>query len=86
MGGGQALQQRQGQLCPAGLSHTSPVYVNAGIDGSHKREAAAGFDGAIQRSLEWAHKKGRFYTDRQRQEVVDLFKEGQAIYREMGRD
>jgi hypothetical protein len=67
------------------FAHTSPVYVDAGVDGPHKRRAAAGFDSAIERSLEWVRAKGRFYTDGQRREVVDLFKEGQAIYREIVR-
>ncbi len=40
------------------FAHTSPVYVNAGVDGPHKRETAVGFDGAIQRSLEWCARKG----------------------------
>ena len=68
------------------FAHTSPVYVHAGVGGPYKREAAAGFVSAIQRSLEWVGEKGRFYTDTQRQEVVDLFREGQAFYRGVGRD
>jgi hypothetical protein len=28
-------------------------------------------------------KKGKFYTDTQRNEVIDLFREGQDRYREM---
>ena len=68
------------------FAHTSPAYVDTGVAGTHRREAAAGFDSAIERSLEWVREKGRFYTDRQRQEVVDLFREGQAVYRGIGRD
>jgi len=65
------------------FAHTSPVYVNVGKDGAHKREAAASFDWAIERSLEWVNTKGRFYTDAQRKEVVDLFREAQQRYKAM---
>ena len=41
----------------------------------------ASFTDAIEGSLEWVRAKGRFYTDGQRQEVVDLFREGQEVYR-----
>ena len=32
---------------------------------------------------DWVTKKGKFYTDSQRKEVLDLFKQGQAVYRAM---
>ena len=65
------------------FAHTSPVYVTTGRDSTEKHEAATWFDDAIERSLEWVNTKGRFYTDNQRQEVVDLFREGQKVYRGM---
>ncbi|MCI0441489.1 MAG: CehA/McbA family metallohydrolase [Chloroflexi bacterium] len=65
------------------FAHTSPLYLKTGRGSSERREAAAWFDDAIERSLEWVRVKGRFYTDRQRQEVVDLFREGQQVYRRM---
>ena len=67
------------------FAHTSPVYVATGKAGPHKRAAGAAFDQAIDRSLEWVNVKGRFYSDAQRQEVVDLFKEGQQVYKDMSR-
>ena len=65
------------------FAHTSPVYVKAGLDAPEKSEAAAWFDQAIDRSLTWVNTKGRFYSDGQRKEVVDLFREGQKVYRAM---
>jgi hypothetical protein len=65
------------------FAHTSPVYVNAGSDGPHKLDAARHFVAEIDDSLELVTKKGKFYTDAQRSEVVDLFRQGQEIYRGM---
>ncbi len=66
-------------------AHTSPVYVRSGVElGDERREAAAYFDAAIERSMEWVTKKGKFYTDSQRREVVDLFRQGQEWYRRAG--
>jgi hypothetical protein len=65
------------------FAHTSPVYITVGRDGPHKSEAATTFVQAIDTSLEWVRKKGRFYTDTQRNEVIDLFREGQDQYRAM---
>ena len=64
-------------------AHTSPVYVKCGVDGPEKKAAAAGFDEAIERSMDWVRTKGKFYTDSQRREVVDLFRQGQQAYRDM---
>ncbi len=65
------------------FAHTSPIYVKTGLASQEKRNAASSFNDAIEGSLEWVRKKGRFYTDGQRQEVVDLFREGQEVYRAM---
>ena len=65
------------------FAHTSPVYVTTGVGGPEKRTAAQQLDDAIETSLEWVRAKGRFYNDGQRQEVVDLFRQGQEVYRKM---
>ena len=65
------------------FAHASPVYVKVGVDGEDRREAAAWFDQEIERSIEWVGSKGRFYTDSQRREVVDLFRQGQGHYKAM---
>ena len=67
------------------FAHTSPVYLKAGVDGPEKKEAAGRFDDEIERSLEWVRARGRFYTDAQRREVIDLFREGQKVYRSIAR-
>ena len=64
-------------------AHTSPIYVKTGVASPEKKQAAVWFDDQIEKSLEWVTKKGKFYTDSQRKEVVDLFKQGQAVYRGM---
>jgi hypothetical protein len=63
------------------FAHTSPVYLRTGVEGPEKKEAAGRFDDEIEQSLEWVRARGRFYTDVQRREVTDLFREGQKVYR-----
>jgi len=65
------------------FAHTSPVYVATGLAGPEKQAAAKQLDDDIETSLEWVQAKGRFYNDGQRQEVVDLFRAGQDIYRKL---
>ena len=65
------------------FAHTSPVYVKAGADSPEKKAAALWFDDSIERSLEWVGTKGKFYTDAQRREVADLFRQGREVYRGM---
>ena len=64
-------------------AHTSPVYVVADRPSAEAKEAAAHFSQHIEQALEWVGKDGKFWSDRQRQEVVELFKQGQAVYREL---
>ena len=47
------------------------------------RTLPGGLTTHIERSLGWVGNKGKFYTDSQRKEVLDLFKQGQAVYRAM---
>ena len=65
------------------FAHTSPVYVTAGLASPERRVAGKYFDDSIEQSLEWVRTKGRFYSDQQRQEVVDLFRQGQQVYKSM---
>ena len=67
------------------FAHTSPVYVRCGAAGPERAAAARWFDDAIESSLQWVRAKGKFYNDRQRREVLDLFREGQQVYRAMVR-
>ena len=65
------------------FAHTSPVYVHCGVDGPERAHAARYFVDSIEDSLRWVRTKGKFYNDNQRREVLDLFREGQQVYRAM---
>ena len=65
------------------FAHTSPVYVKTGVDSPERGEAARLFDASIERDLEFARTRGKFYTDGQRREIVDLFRQGQQVYKDM---
>ncbi|MCC7354980.1 MAG: CehA/McbA family metallohydrolase [Anaerolineae bacterium] len=62
-------------------AHTSPVYVVTGLRPVEQREAAAQFDTSIEQALAWVNRQGRFQNDKQRNEVVNLFRQGQAVYK-----
>ncbi|MEE8362955.1 MAG: CehA/McbA family metallohydrolase [Dehalococcoidia bacterium] len=63
-------------------AHTSPVYVDAGgAAPGEQAESAAWFVQNIEESMAWVRAKGRFYTDAQRAEVVDLFRQGLEVYK-----
>ena len=61
-------------------AHTSPVYVAAGRRSMEQANAAAGFARSIDRALALIDRQGKFHTDQQRKEVVDLFRQGEAVY------
>jgi len=65
-------------------AHTSPVYVRAGRVPDERLSAASRFSDAIERSLDWVSYKAKFYSRAQRQEVSDLFRQGQEMYRRLG--
>jgi hypothetical protein len=44
-------------------------------------DCAAFFVRALDRSMEWVQTKGRFTRNHQREEVVELFRRGQEVYR-----
>ena len=65
------------------FAHTSPIYVTCGISSPEKKAAADWFVSNITESLEWVSKKGKFYTDKQRREVIDIFRNGQNEYKQI---
>jgi hypothetical protein len=65
------------------FAHTSPVYVTTGKASEERAEAARWFTDAIEKSLEWVLTKGKYYNDGQRREIVDLFREGQQVYKNL---
>jgi len=65
-------------------AHTSPVYVDTGGKKSDVRfRSAAVFVQDIEDSMDWVRAKGRFYTDAQRLEVLELFRQGLEVYRRL---
>lgn len=64
-------------------AHTSPVYVTTGRPSAELPKAAAFFDRALDEALEWVKQKGKYRNDSQRNEVLALFREGQAVYQKM---
>ena len=65
-------------------AHTSPVYVDAGgIAPPERAVDAASFVRHIDDSLAWLESWAKFNTDQQRNEVFDLFRQAQALYRKM---
>ena len=64
-------------------AHTSPVYVVTGAKSVEQKAAASRFDRAIEEALAHVGRAARFHSDRQRQEVLELFRQGQALYRGM---
>ena len=65
------------------FAHTSPIYINAGLVSPVIKTAAKDLNVAIENSMNWVQTKGKFYTDQQRREVVDIFRQGQNVYRGM---
>ena len=65
-------------------AHTSPVYLSGtGQQSEASVESAKYFTDQIGEGINWVKTRGRFYTDAQRKEVVDLFKQGQDWYRNL---
>jgi hypothetical protein len=62
-------------------AHTSPVYIaGTGVKSTASAQSASYFVDRIDEGIKWVKTKGRFYSDAQRKEVVDLFKQGQDWY------
>ncbi|MCH7697444.1 MAG: CehA/McbA family metallohydrolase [Chloroflexi bacterium] len=62
------------------FAHTSPVYVGAGLANPKRIEAAAYFVEWIERLIAMCREHGRYPSDKERDEVIDLFRSGQAYY------
>ena len=65
-------------------AHTSPVDLEGFGNPPETRSASARyFDHRIDEAVEWVRKKGKFYNDGQRKEVVDLHRSGQEFYKKL---
>jgi len=68
-------------------AHSSPTYISTGKENfSEKNASAKHFVKEIDRSLEWVSKKGKFYSDKQRKEILDLHKKGRSLYKKLQDD
>ncbi len=67
----------------AQFTHTSPVYIDTGIPGSHQAQAASRFVRSIDQSLGWINHQGRYASDQQRDAVAELFRAGQARFQSL---
>jgi hypothetical protein len=65
-------------------AHTSPVYLKGtDIRSEASFESATYFTERIGEGIDWVKTKGRFYSDIQRKEIVDLFRQGQDWYSDL---
>ena len=65
------------------FAHTSPIWFDRGRPPIQRLEDAQFFIGAIDRSLDWIARKGRYTSNDQRQAVADLFRSGQRVFEGM---
>ncbi len=62
-------------------AHSSPVYVRGlGKPPASQPQSARFFVDRIDEAMEWVSKKGKFYSDSQRREVLDLHGAGRDYY------
>ena len=65
------------------FAHTSPIYVRTGSASPEQAVAATAFANRIDTDLERIRVRGKFYSDDQRREIEDLFRQGQQVYRDL---
>ena len=64
------------------FAHTSPIYLKNGRYSDARKQSAKWFSDRIEDSKYWIGTKGKFYNNKQRREVMDLFNHAQAIYKQ----
>jgi len=64
-------------------AHTSPVYVRFGDQRVNSVEDAKFFNDWIEKLIASVNERGRFQTTEHRKEVIDLFRRGQEVYRQL---
>ena len=61
-------------------AHTSPTYFRCGTPPAERAESARFFLKSVDESLKWIDTVGRYNTDRQREEVKELFLRGREVF------
>ena len=65
-------------------AHTSPIYISGtDIPSDELTISSDFFAKKITEGIEWVKIKGRFYSDVQRKEVIDLFKHAKNMYQDL---
>ncbi|MFC2089148.1 CehA/McbA family metallohydrolase [Bacteroidota bacterium] len=64
-------------------AHTNPVYINFEGRPAGYAEPAKKFIKIIDRLSDWVEKKGIFYTENQKNEVLDVIGQGRAVYEQI---
>ena len=67
------------------FAHTSPIYISNLVNSAEGNESALFFVDSIEKSMEWIGNKGRYYNQKQRLEVLDLFKNAKEFYDAVGK-
>jgi hypothetical protein len=65
------------------FAHTSPVWVRAGRVPLKRAASARYFVSALDDTYDWVQRMGRYANERQRTEVLELLREGQAVFARM---
>jgi hypothetical protein len=65
------------------FAHTSPVWVTVGRPSRAQASSAATFVQLIEGATAWVQTRGKYRSDLQRAEVMDLFRAGQSFYRRL---
>jgi hypothetical protein len=62
------------------MAHTSPIYIS--VDGQPRRSAsdARVLLGWVEDAIDWARSKGRFASEKQREDMITLFKKARTVY------
>jgi hypothetical protein len=68
------------------FAHTSPVYIRFGSERILSLEDAKFYDDWIAKLIASVNQRGRFSKAEHRQEVVDLFRRGQEVYKKLERE
>ncbi len=61
-------------------AHTSPIYCEVDGNRTRLREDGAFFVRWIDQLIDMARQRGKYASDEQREEVIELFRKGRAYY------
>ena len=65
------------------FAHTSPVWLNAGCPPDARSLSAGLLVRAIDDAIQWVQTMGKYTSAKEREQIVDLYRNGQAVYSEL---